>query len=87
MCGWKLTSVASNLLTKSGRAMLAALLAGESDPQALAELAKGRLRSKIPALREEFWHNVTVPGSLPNPPPLIDRKSTWRRPLNARLTG
>lgn len=50
--GVKLTSVASNLLTRSGRAMLDALLAGESDPQVLAELAKGRLRSKIPALRE-----------------------------------
>jgi transposase len=50
--GIKLTSVASSLLTKSGRAMLEALLAGESDPQVLAELARGRLRSKIPALRE-----------------------------------
>ena len=50
--GLKLTSVASNLLTKSGRAMLDALLAGEADPDVLAELAKGRLRAKIPALRE-----------------------------------
>lgn len=50
--GLKLTSVASNLLTKSGRAMLDALLAGEADPNVLAELAKGRLRAKIPALRE-----------------------------------
>jgi transposase len=52
--GIKLTSVASTLLTKSGRAMLEALLAGESDPQVLAELARGGLRSKIPALREAF---------------------------------
>jgi len=50
--GVKLTSVASALLTKSGRAILDALLAGEQDPQTLAELAKGRLRAKIPALRE-----------------------------------
>ena len=50
--GIKLTSVASALLTKSGRAMLEGLLAGQSDPGHLAELAKGRLRSKIPALRE-----------------------------------
>lgn len=50
--GLKLTSVASNLLTRSGRAMLDALLAGEADPNVLAELAKGRLRAKIPALRE-----------------------------------
>jgi transposase len=50
--GIKLTSVASSLLTKSGRVILDALLAGVVDPVVLAELAKGRLRSKIPALRE-----------------------------------
>jgi len=50
--GIKLTSVASALLTKSGRPMLEGLLAGQSDPEHLAELARGRLRSKIPALRE-----------------------------------
>src|SRR3954465_4527583 len=50
--GIKLTSVASGLLTKSGRAILNALLAGERDPAVLAELARGRLRAKIPALRE-----------------------------------
>jgi transposase len=50
--GIKLSSVASTLLTKSGRAILDALLAGISDPAQLAELAKGRLRSKIPALQE-----------------------------------
>jgi transposase len=43
--------VASTLLCKSGRAILDALMAGESDPVELAELAKGRLRAKIPALR------------------------------------
>src|SRR6185369_16981156 len=36
----------------SGRAIIDALLAGVSDPVVLAELAKARLRSKIPALRE-----------------------------------
>lgn len=50
--GIKLTSVASTLLTKSGRAMLEALLTGQQDREILAELAQGRLRSKIPALRE-----------------------------------
>ncbi len=50
--GIKLTSVASTLLTKTGRAILDALLAGVTDPVELAELAKGRLRSKIPALRQ-----------------------------------
>ena len=41
----KLAAVASDIRGVSGRAMLAALLAGHTDPQALADLAKGRLRS------------------------------------------
>lgn len=50
--GIKLDSVASDVLGVSGRAMLAALVAGERDPEVLAELAKGKLRKKIPALRQ-----------------------------------
>lgn len=50
--GIKLDSVASDVLGVSGRAMLAALVAGERDPDTLAELAKGKLRRKIPALRQ-----------------------------------
>jgi transposase len=50
--GIKLDSVASDVLGVSGRAMLAALVAGERDPEALAELSKGVLRKKIPQLRE-----------------------------------
>ena len=50
--GIKLDSVASSVLGASGRAMLSALIAGERDPKVLAELAKGRLRSKMPELRE-----------------------------------
>lgn len=50
--GVKLSSVASDILGKSGRAMLAALVAGTTDPKVLAELALGRLRAKLPALRE-----------------------------------
>jgi transposase len=50
--GIKLDSVASDVLGVSGRAMLAALVAGERDPQALAELAKGVLRKKLPLLRQ-----------------------------------
>jgi transposase len=41
----KLAAVASDIMGGSGRAILAALLTGHVDPQALAELAKGRLRS------------------------------------------
>jgi transposase len=50
--GIKLDCVASDILGASGRAMLDALVAGTTDPDVLAELAKGRLRKKIPALRE-----------------------------------
>jgi transposase len=50
--GIKLDCVASDLLGKSGRAMLAALIAGTTDPNLLAELAQGKLRAKLPALRE-----------------------------------
>jgi len=50
--GIKLDSVASDLLGVSGRAMLHALVDGERDPARLAELAKGRLRAKLPALAE-----------------------------------
>jgi transposase len=42
----KLAAVASDIMGVSGRAILAALLTGHADPQALAELAKGRLRNK-----------------------------------------
>jgi transposase len=42
----KLAAVASDIMGVSGRALVAALLLGHADPQALAELAKGRLRSK-----------------------------------------
>lgn len=48
----KLDCVASDLLGKSGRLMLDALVQGTTDPEVLADLAKGRLRQKLPALRE-----------------------------------
>ena len=47
----KLGAVASDVLGKSGRAMLRALLEGEQHPERLAELALGRLRKKLPQLR------------------------------------
>jgi transposase len=50
--GIKLDSVATDVLGVSGRAMLAALVRGERDPGVLAELAKGRLRAKLPQLRQ-----------------------------------
>jgi len=50
--GIKLSAVASDILGVSGRLMLDALIAGDRDSVVLADLAKRRLRNKIPALTE-----------------------------------
>lgn len=50
--GLKLSSVASDILGKSGRDILDALVGGTRDAEVLAELARGRLRVKIPALTQ-----------------------------------
>jgi len=50
--GIKLGCVASDILGKSGRDMLDALVSGTTDPNVLADLARGQLRKKLPALRE-----------------------------------
>lgn len=50
--GIKLSSVATDILGKSGRAMVEALIGGTRDPQVLADLAKGRLRKKLPQLKQ-----------------------------------
>jgi transposase len=50
--GIKLSSVTSKVLTKSGREMIEALIAGQRDPNVLAEMAKGKMRSKIPQLQD-----------------------------------
>ena len=67
--GIKLDCVATDILGKSGRAMLDALVAGTTDPQVLAELARGRLRAKLPALREALEgrfeaHHALVIGAI-----------------------
>jgi transposase len=55
----KVASVLSNILGKSGRAMLAALIAGETDPERLAALARGTARHKHAALVEALRGQVT----------------------------
>jgi transposase len=50
----KLSVVASDIFGVSGRAMLAALLAGERDPKRLAQLARARMRAKRSLLAEAF---------------------------------
>jgi transposase len=68
--GIKLDCVATDILGKSGRAMLDALVKGTTDPEILAELAKGRLRAKIPALKEalegrfDHLHSVWIGAIL-----------------------
>jgi transposase len=49
--GLKLTSVLTDIMGVSGRAMLTALVEGTTDPAVLADLARGRLRKKLPDLR------------------------------------
>ncbi len=55
----KLSVVASDIFGVSGRAMLAALVAGERDPKALAQLARTRLRAKLTRLEEAFTGHFT----------------------------
>ena len=50
----KLSVVASDIFGVSGRAMLAALVAGERDPKVLAQLARARMRAKIDRLEQAF---------------------------------
>lgn len=50
--GIKLSSVASQITGVSGRAMLEALIAGQHDPAVLADMARGRMRSKVGVLTE-----------------------------------
>lgn len=67
--GVKLSSVATDILGASGRAMLTALIEGGRDPRILAELAKGRLRTKMPALRQALegrfcGHHALIVGEI-----------------------
>src|SRR5215207_5591658 len=48
----KISAVVSSLKTVSARAILAAMIDGERDPRVLADMARGRLRRKIPELTE-----------------------------------
>ena len=50
----KLSAVATDIVGLCARAMLAAALAGETNPQALAGLARGKLRAKRAQLEQAF---------------------------------
>ncbi|HKO84602.1 MAG TPA: IS110 family transposase [Actinomycetota bacterium] len=60
----RLGSVATDVLGVSGRAMLRALLAGERDPKVLAELARGRLRNRLPELRQALQGRFSAHHAL-----------------------
>ena len=82
--GVKLASVASDVLGVSGRLMLKALVAGERDPEVLAEMAKGQMRKKIPELRQALRgrfseHHALLGAADPGP-----RRAT-SRPAIAQL--
>ena len=55
----KLSVVATDIFGVSGRAMMAALISGQRDPKALAQLARARMRAKITALEEAFTGHFT----------------------------
>ncbi len=67
--GLKLSSVATDILGVSGRAILDALVSGTRDADVLADLARGRLRSKLPLLREALTgrfrpHHALIIGEM-----------------------
>jgi transposase len=67
--GIKLATVATDILGVSGRAMLEALMKGTTDPEVLTNLARGKLRAKLPALRQALTgrfrtHHAFLVGQL-----------------------
>jgi transposase len=85
--GIKLSAVATDITGVSGRAMLEALIAGERDPEAMAELAKRRLRRKIPDLTQALngrfteHHGFMIRMHLD----LIDQHTRALEKLQARI--
>lgn len=55
----KLASVATDVFGVSGRLMIEAMIAGESNPETMADLAKLQLRKKIPELRSALQGRLT----------------------------
>ena len=61
----KLTSVASTVWSKSSRAMIEALIAGERDPVVLADMAKGRMRAKARSARRRVGCELAAASQCP----------------------
>jgi transposase len=74
--GIKLDCVATNILGVSGRALLDALVSGTTDPEPLADLARGKLRKKLPALtRGSLRAAARPPGRIDPRPPGLPRRA------------
>lgn len=85
--GIKLSSTASELTGVSARAMLEALVAGERDPQVLADLARGTLRRRLPELVEALTGRFTDHHAFICRMHLerIDSMTEWIDQLTARI--
>jgi transposase len=89
--GIKLSSVASEVLSLSGRRMVEALISGQRDPAVLAQFAIGRMRNKIPALtqalagRFEAHHGLAARHILDHVDFLDDRIATLSEQIGLRL--
>ena len=88
----KLASVATDVMGVSGRAILAALVEGRADPATMAELAKGRMRSKILLLEQALTglvrdhHRQLLALQLAHIDFLDDQIDTLSLEITARLT-
>jgi hypothetical protein len=74
--GIKLSAAASDIMGVSGRAMLEALISGDRDPAGLADLAKRRLRSKIPELTEALTGRFNEHHAFLGPQPASGAESS-----------
>jgi transposase len=87
----KLASVATDVLGASGRRMLTVLAEGEDDPTVLAELARGRLRAKLPQLRQALdgrihdHHRILISRILAHIEFLDGSLHTLEREIEERL--
>jgi transposase len=85
----KLSSVVTDLMGKSGRAILEALIAGNDDPQQLAELAQGSLKKKTGELREAVTGRMRPHYAflLQQELKLIDALDAQIKELDAQIEG
>jgi transposase len=79
--------VATDVLGVSSRAMLEALVAGTHDPEVLAALARGRLRAKLPALREALAGHIRTEHHRLLVAQILATSTTWTRRSRCCLRG